>query len=67
MNNPSASEIMDCIDHILHARYRDDYLAIMGYRESEKVLWFRTPDGDGVFKITVEELPRDGWPDFPGL
>lgn len=28
--------------------------------------WFRHPDSDAVWKVTVEELPRSEWPNMLG-
>ena len=39
-------------------------LAQMFRRDNQ--LWYRHPDSDTILKITVEELPRDQWPDMLG-
>lgn len=65
MDTPTLDDVLDSIDKTLHLDFRSNGFAIQGLRESKNVLWFRTPDSDGVFKITVEELPREDWPPLP--
>lgn len=38
------------------------FLNAQQFFDDDGRLWFRHPDGESVFRVTLDELPRADWP-----
>lgn len=65
MDLPTKEKILAKTGRALMRRWGDPDVMFQGV-EFDGAYWFRHPDVETVFKVTVEELPRDQWPDMLG-
>lgn len=66
MEIPTVKAMLDRIERKGLSPHWFDGGAFPLFRQGDGCLWYRHPDSDTVLKITVEELPRDQWPNMLG-
>jgi hypothetical protein len=61
---PTREDLLNVIDEKLSPEWFDADAMVQAFR-TESEIWLRHPDADTVFRVTVEELPRDQSPPLP--
>ncbi len=64
MEIPTVDKLLHRIERrAMKPEWFDPDVMVQMFRRDNQ-LWYRHPDSDTILKITVEELPRDQWPDM---
>lgn len=69
MEIPTREQIVRRIGRALMRKWGDPEVLFNAQQfiDGEGNYWFRHPDCDSVFRVMVEELPRDRWPGAPPI